>query len=84
MPPGHKLRPLPLRNGGGGVVILKDIISKLLNCFKENGYFKILIGCVWENGGRGRGLVALQSLLTIRRGTSSLNFQSNEPFLKFL
>ena len=29
-------------------------------------------------------LVAFQSLLTIKKGTSHFNFQSNEPFLKFL
>ena len=34
--------------------------------------------------GVGGGLVALQSLLTSEKGTSHFNFQSNEPFLKFL
>ena len=29
-------------------------------------------------------LVAFQLLSTIKKGTSHLNFQSNEPFLKFL
>ena len=29
-------------------------------------------------------LVAFQSLLTIKKGTSHCNFQSNEPFSKFL
>jgi hypothetical protein len=29
-------------------------------------------------------LVAIQSLLTIKKGTSFFNFQLNEPFLKFL
>jgi hypothetical protein len=32
----------------------------------------------------GGGLIALQSLSTIKKGTSPLNFQSNESFLKFL
>ena len=31
-----------------------------------------------------RGLAALRSLLTNKKGTSPFNFQSNEPFLKFL
>jgi hypothetical protein len=30
------------------------------------------------------GLVALQSLLTIKKGTNPLDFQSNEPFIKLL
>ena len=30
------------------------------------------------------GLVALQSLSTIKKGTSHFNVQSNEPFSKFL
>ena len=32
----------------------------------------------------GGGLVALQSLFTIEKGTSQFNFQSNERFSKFL
>ena len=36
------------------------------------------------NGGCGKGLVALQSLSTIKKGTRPFNFQSNEPFLEFL
>ena len=32
----------------------------------------------------GGGLVTLQSLLTIKKGTGPLNYQSNELFLKFL
>ena len=34
--------------------------------------------------GVGRGLVALQSLLTIKNGTSPFNVQSNELFSEFL
>ena len=62
----------------------KDIFYFEINYAEQNGYLKILIGCVWGNDGRGGGLVALQSLLTIKKGTSPLNFQSNEPCLKFL
>ena len=61
-----------------GGVILKYIISGLFNYVEPNGYLKILIRCVWENDERGRGLVAFQSLSTI------INFQSIEPFSKFL
>ena len=38
------------------------------------------LGDLWACG----GLVALQSLLTIKKGARTLNFQSNEPLLKFL
>jgi hypothetical protein len=51
---------------------------------EQNGYLKILIGCVLGNDGRGGGLGALQLLSTIKKGTSPLNFQLNEPVLKFL
>ena len=52
-PPGHNL--LPLSWGLGGV-ILKDIISEPFNYVEQNCYLKILIGCIWENGGRGSGV----------------------------
>jgi hypothetical protein len=51
----------------GGEFILKDIISGPFKYVEQNGYLKILIGYVWGYGGRGRGLFALQSLLTIKR-----------------
>jgi len=69
---------------GWGAVILKDIVSWTFNYVEQNGYLKIFIGCFLRNGGRGRGLVALLSLSTIKKGTSCFNFWSNEPFLKFL
>jgi hypothetical protein len=62
----------------------KHIFYLEINYAGQNGYLKILIGCVWGNDGRGGGLVALQLLLTIKEGTSHSNFQSNEAFLKFL
>ena len=39
--------------------------------------FGEMVGMAW-------GLVALQSLLTIKKGTNPFNFQSNELFLNFL
>ena len=51
---------------------------------EQNDYFKSSIGCVLGKGARGRGLVALQLLSNIKKGTNCFNFQSNEPFLKFL
>ena len=63
----------------------KDIFYVKINYAEQTVYLKILIGRIWGNDGRGEGgLVALQSLSTIKKGTSPLNFQSNEPFLKFL
>jgi hypothetical protein len=41
----------PCPEGSGGSVILKNIISGLFNYVEQNGCFKILIGCVWGNGG---------------------------------
>ena len=45
--------------GGGGVVILKDIISRYFNSVDQNDNLKSYTGCVWGNGGHGRGLVTL-------------------------
>jgi hypothetical protein len=61
----------------------KHILYLEINCAEQNGYLKILIRCVWGNDERG-GPVALQSLSAIKKGTRTLNFQSNEPLLKFL
>ena len=61
----------------------KHIFYLEINYAEQNRYLKILIGCVWGNDGRG-GLVALQSLSNIKKGTSRSNFQSNEPFSNFL
>ena len=36
-----------------GVLILKDIISGLLNYVRQNNYLEILTGSVWGNDGRG-------------------------------
>ena len=59
------------------------MISKFFNCVELNGYLKILIKCVWENGRRWRGIVVVRSVSTVKKGTSPFNFQSNEPFSKF-
>ena len=68
----------------GGDVIPKYIISGPFNYVEQNGYLEILIGCVWETVGEGGGLVALQSLSIIKKGTGPFNFQSNELLLKLL
>ena len=49
MPQGITYNPCP--EGCEGAVILKDIISRPFNYVEQNVYLKILIGCVWENGG---------------------------------
>ena len=46
----------PGPKGCGEIVILKDRISGPFNYVEQNGYLKILFGCVWGNGGRGRGV----------------------------
>jgi hypothetical protein len=63
----------------------KYIFYLEINYTEQNGYLNIFIGCVWGNDGLGGGgVVALQSLSTIKKGTIRLIFQSNELFLKFL
>ena len=54
----------------------KHIFYQEINYAEQNGYLKVLIGCVCENDGRGegRGLVALQSRSTIKKDTRTLDF----------
>ena len=66
-----------LPRGLWGVCHPQNIISGLFIVAEQNGYIKIMIGCVL-------GLVALQSLSAIKKGTRPLNFQFIEPLLKFL
>ena len=69
MPFGHNLLRLCWGLwGGGGVVILKAKISRPFNYAEKNGYLQNLIKCVLGVNGCGEGgLVALQSLLTLKR-----------------
>ena len=83
MPQEHNFQALS-ESSGGGSSFFKDVIYVPVNYAEQNDYLKISIGCVWGMGGRGRGWVALQSLLTNIKGTSPFNFLSNEPYLKFL
>ena len=55
-----------------------------INYAEQNGNLKILIGCVWGTGGRGRGVSCLPLTFDPKKGTRTLDFQSNEPPLKFL
>jgi hypothetical protein len=43
----------------GGIVLLKDIISRSFNYVEQRCYLKICIGCNMGNGGRGRGVSCL-------------------------
>ena len=52
MPPGYNL----YTEGSDGAIILKDLISRTFDYVEQNGYHKILIGCVWGNGGPETGV----------------------------
>jgi hypothetical protein len=45
---------------------------------------KFLLDVFGETVGTKGGLVALKSFSNTKKGTRSFNFQSNEPFLKFV
>ena len=49
-PQGTTYNPCP---EGCGVVI-SNIVSEPFNYVEQNGYLKILIGCVWGKGGHGK------------------------------
>jgi hypothetical protein len=55
-PQGITCNPYP--EGFGGVSSKHNFYLEI-NCAEQNGYFKILIGCVSGNGGRGRGVSCL-------------------------
>ena len=67
-----------------GMGVVKDVILRPYNYAEQNDYLKPLIWCVLGIDGRRSGVVALQSLFINKKGTSPFNFQSNEPFSKFL
>ena len=54
MPPGHNLQPWPWRLWGS-LLLKKHNFFVEINYAEQNGYLKILMGCVWENDGRGGG-----------------------------
>jgi hypothetical protein len=62
----------------------KHILYLEINNAEQNVYLQISIGCVWENDWREGGIVAVQLLSTNKKGTGTLDFQSNEPLLKSL
>ena len=82
---GITYSPYPAGCGGGGIVILKDVIYGPFNYVEQNGKISKFWSDVFGKmmGVRGR-LVALQTISTIKKGTSPFNFQSNGSFSKFL
>ena len=82
MPPGHNLKPLPW--GLWGVIVLKDNFPDLSTALDKMAISKFWLPVFEEMMGVGGGLVALQSLSTIKKSTSPFNFQSNELFYKFM
>ena len=79
-PLGYNSQPLP--RGLLGAVILKDLIPIFFGTkYLSQNFWLDVFG---EMMGMGGEFVALQSHSTIKRGTSSINFQLNELFLKFL
>ena len=83
MPPGHNLQPLPL--GLWGSILLKNIsfIWKSITLSKM-AFLKFCLDVFGELVGVEGVLVAFQSLLTLKKGTRTLDFQSNESPMKFL
>jgi hypothetical protein len=49
---------------------------------EQDEYLKILIRCLWEKICVGGGLVAVESLLILKKCARTFNFQSNEPLFK--
>ena len=45
----------PCREGYGGIVILKDKVSRPFNYAEQNGYLKIWTLCLLGNDGHGEG-----------------------------
>ena len=46
---------------------------------EKNGNLKIVIERFWEKRGSERGLVAIQSFESLKKGTRTFNFLSNKP-----
>jgi hypothetical protein len=58
----------PCPEGFEWVIILKDLISRTFNYVEQNGYLKIVIECVWINGGRGKGVSSLPITFVYYKG----------------
>ena len=75
----YNLQPF-LRGSVGFIDIPTYIVTWLSNYVVQNGSYQI-IGCVWRTNrlrGGGGGLLALQFLLTLKKGTRTFCFQSKK------
>jgi hypothetical protein len=72
---GKNLQHLPL--GSGGSYRLQNFVISSLDYFEQNGYRKIVIRCIWGKE-CWEGLVVLRSLLTLKKGTRTSDFQWNQ------
>ena len=78
MRPGHNLKPLPWELWGS--VLLRNIISiRKSTTLNKMAIWKFLLDVFREMVGVEGVLVAFQSLLTLKKGTRTVDFQSNEP-----
>ena len=81
MLPGHNL---PCPEGFAGCSSSKTYSPDLSVTLKKKAISKFLLDVFGKTVGLERGLVALQSLLKVTKGTGPFDFQSNELFSKFL
>ena len=78
MPQGITYNPCP--EGCRGAGILKYIISGLFIYVEQNDYLKILIGCVWGSGGRGKGVSGPLITFHLKRALALSIFDRLSPF----
>ena len=62
----------------GGHVLFKAIVIVPFNYDEQNGYLETLIGRLWKKE-VGRGLAALQSLWSLKKGNRNFIFRLKEP-----
>ena len=82
MPPGITYNPCS-DSCGGGFVFLKEIIFGPSTTINKIPISKFWLDIFEEMMSVGR-LVALKSVLTLKKGTITSNFKSNETHLKFI
>ena len=66
----------------GGVIIHKVIITELFNYLEQDGYLKILTGCVWGNDGCEKD--SCPSIALNLKNDTKTYFESSEPPQKFI
>ena len=83
MMPPRNLQQLPPDTGEGAFVDPRVFVVWSSNYFKQNGYNKILIGCIWEKGLWGRWLVAIWLHLALNKGTRIQIYFRMSPLQSF-